>query len=181
MKVLVICTGNICRSPVAAAFLARSLAGADVSSAGLVAPGRRADPMSAAAAGVKGIDLADHRSRVIDRRLLTEDGADLVLTMERMHVREVVSLEPAAWYRAFTIREFVRRSDPAARQPTASDLSAYLSAISAGRTTAELLGEDRQDDVDDPFGLPASSHERMVAELDVLSGLVASRLKPFVP
>jgi hypothetical protein len=55
-----------------------------------------------------------------------------------------------------------------------------LALLSTGRTAAELLGDDDRDDVDDPFGMPSSAHERMVAELDVLSDEVSSRLKPFV-
>src|SRR5258708_38417595 len=65
--VLVVCHGNICRSPVAAALLARELAvhGITVQSAGFLGFNRPSPPNALAAAVRHGLDLTDHRSRLV--------------------------------------------------------------------------------------------------------------------
>ena len=56
--ILVLCSGNICRSPIAAALLARHLPGKAIGSAGLAAPvGTPADPMAIEFAAALGSDL----------------------------------------------------------------------------------------------------------------------------
>lgn len=88
---LVVCHGNICRSPFAAALLRQALGpvGVRVDSAGFVRPERPAPPEAVAAAARRGVDLAGHRSR-----LLTPDlarAADLIVVMDpvqQRHVRE---------------------------------------------------------------------------------------------
>lgn len=82
--VLVICLGNICRSPFAAALLARRLTEHDivVHSAGLIGPGRHSPPAAIGSAATWGVDLRDHRSRVVTPALLAE--VDLVVAMDTM-------------------------------------------------------------------------------------------------
>ncbi|MDR1069724.1 MAG: low molecular weight protein arginine phosphatase [Gracilibacteraceae bacterium] len=86
MKVLFICTGNICRSPLAEA-LARSMyPDAEFASAGLAA--QAALPASEGAIAVaaeNGLSLAGHRSRPVDAVMLRE--ADAALTMTAEHAR----------------------------------------------------------------------------------------------
>src|SRR5437879_8343582 len=64
---LVICHGNICRSPFAAALLARELApyGIPVVSAGFIGAGRPAPPEALAAAAAHDVDLSCHRSQPV--------------------------------------------------------------------------------------------------------------------
>lgn len=86
---LVLCHGNICRSPLAAALLSRELAplGIDVQSAGFIAFNRPAPAEAVAAAERHGVDLSDHRSR-----LLTADvvrAADLIVVMDTAQRRLV--------------------------------------------------------------------------------------------
>ena len=94
-RVLFVCTGNTCRSPLAAAALAREL-GADsalveVTSAGTSAwEGEPATEYSIEVAARDGLDLSAHRSRRVSAALLEQ--ADLVLVMERSHVGAVRSL-----------------------------------------------------------------------------------------
>ena len=81
-RVLVLCHGNICRSPLAGALLAQALAplGIAVQSAGFVGFNRPAPSDALAAAERQGVDLAAHRSR-----LLTADvarAASLIVVME---------------------------------------------------------------------------------------------------
>ncbi|WP_221885512.1 low molecular weight protein-tyrosine-phosphatase [Vreelandella populi] len=78
-RILVVCTGNICRSPVAAAMLQQGLADIEVTSAGLAAGQGGADQRIAALAQADGYDLSQHQARQLDRNLL--NNADLVLVM----------------------------------------------------------------------------------------------------
>lgn len=85
--VLVVCHGNICRSPVAAALLARELAadGIIVNSAGFIGFNRPAPPDAVAAAERHGLDLAEHRSRLVTADLVR--SADLIVVMEASQQR----------------------------------------------------------------------------------------------
>ncbi|MBW8837767.1 MAG: hypothetical protein JF605_22730, partial [Burkholderia sp.] len=79
---LVICHGNICRSPYAAAVLAYRLRphGIRVLSAGLIGPGRPSPAVARTAALARGIDLKDHRSQLVTPALLAQ--VDLVIVMD---------------------------------------------------------------------------------------------------
>lgn len=81
-NVLVVCHGNICRSPVAGALLARELAplGIDVQSAGFIGFNRPAPPEAIAAAQHYGIDLVPHRSRVVTAAMIR--ATDLIVVMD---------------------------------------------------------------------------------------------------
>ena len=81
MRVLFVCTGNICRSPFAAAVARRE--GLDASSAGLDVFEERATADAAAVAGEFGIDLSSHTTRRVTDDLLA--GADLVVGMSDRH------------------------------------------------------------------------------------------------
>ncbi|MHB1296936.1 MAG: arsenate reductase/protein-tyrosine-phosphatase family protein [Gemmatimonadaceae bacterium] len=80
--VLVVCHGNICRSPFAAAVLRRALAPdeIDVVSAGSVGPGRAVPQAAHACALERGEDLSAHRSQLLTRELL--QAAGLVVVMD---------------------------------------------------------------------------------------------------
>jgi len=86
---LVVCRGNICRSPFAAALLRRALSrvGVRVDSAGFVRPNCPAPPEAVAAAARHGVDLADHRSRLIAPDLAR--AADLIVVMDPVQQRDV--------------------------------------------------------------------------------------------
>lgn len=100
--VLFICTGNLCRSPMAAALLEHDYPAASsdtagalrVSSAGLRAlDGQAAHPLAQAAVRAYHATLAEHRARTVTPDLLA--GATLILTMERDHRDWVVARMPA--------------------------------------------------------------------------------------
>ena len=84
MRILVVCAGNICRSPLAEELLRRALGArgmeADVRSAGLWAqPGLPASEGVGVAARLRGVDLSRHRARQLEASHLGD--ADLVLVM----------------------------------------------------------------------------------------------------
>jgi protein-tyrosine phosphatase len=94
-RVLVVCTGNTCRSPMAAAALRRAL-GADgervvVESAGTAAwEGQPATDPTQRIAAREGVDLAGHRSRLLTREMVR--SADLILVMDQTHQSAVLAL-----------------------------------------------------------------------------------------
>lgn len=84
-RLLVLCHGNICRSPFAAALLAARIPDREVRSAGLQAgEGSPADPVAVACAARMGVSLTQHRSRRVCGEVLA--WADLILVMQGSHV-----------------------------------------------------------------------------------------------
>lgn len=83
-SILVVCHGNICRSPFAARRLARALPGVRVTSAGFVGPEGRGSPEGAVvAAALLGEDLGDHRSQLITPALAYDASVIVVMNTEQ--------------------------------------------------------------------------------------------------
>ncbi|MDI5921009.1 low molecular weight protein-tyrosine-phosphatase [Halomonas sp. LR5S13] len=93
--ILVVCTGNICRSPVAAAMLARALPEHEVASAGLGAlVGQGVEPTARALAEADGLVVSEHRARQLTPEMIS--GADIVLVMSDGQRQAVGELVPEA-------------------------------------------------------------------------------------
>lgn len=164
-RVLFVCTANECRSPFAAALMARMAGGApvDVSSAGLEATRRRVPQEGVALAARFGLDTAAHLSAPVDADRLADD--DLVLALARRHARELVQLVPGIAPRVFTLKQFARWIAEHPRPPR-SLLGSWLDAAAADRPRTLLLGDDPDDDVPDPVGQPMPAWERMAAHIE---------------
>ncbi len=118
-----------------------------------------------------GLDISSHQSRPLDRALV--HGADLVLGMERAHVRDAVVLDPSAWPRAFALKEIVRRARTVGPRRAGETLADWLDRLHEGRAIAQMLGGSRADDVDDPTGGWEVEHEATARELaDLTTELV---------
>ncbi|MBI5710175.1 MAG: hypothetical protein HZC42_07725 [Candidatus Eisenbacteria bacterium] len=94
-RVLFVCTGNTCRSPLAVAALAHELgpdaSRVEVGSAGTAAmDGQPATAASARVAARDGLSLDGHRSRRLTAAMVSD--ADLILVMEREHLQAVTAL-----------------------------------------------------------------------------------------
>ena len=182
MRLLVVCTANICRSPMAEALLAHDATerGAEVvvESAGV----RGWDDAPASEGSVdalarRGLDLRGHRSRPTDDAMV--DAADLVLTMEVAHLMDLVSGRPDRFARSFTMRELAQRIDALAPspppRPADAGWSEWLAVVGEGRSARDLLGA-RDLDVADPIGRPAAQYRRCADQLASLSTTIADAL-----
>jgi protein-tyrosine phosphatase len=98
-NILIVCTGNICRSPMAEALFIREAAirkiATKISSAGIAAlVGYPADPLAQKVLLAKGIDISAHRARQATPPLLL--AADLILVMESWQRQTIHDMLPSA-------------------------------------------------------------------------------------
>jgi protein-tyrosine phosphatase len=107
-KLIFVCTGNTCRSPMAEGLLKHLLGpdcGWEISSAGVCAAnGYPASPNSVEAMREKGIQLAAHRSQHLSPELI--ERADLLVTMTRGHRDAIVSIAPESAGKVFLLKSF---------------------------------------------------------------------------
>jgi protein-tyrosine-phosphatase len=139
VRVLFVCTGNLCRSPMAAALLraeleAREVEDVEVESAGTWAiDGSPATHDAIGTLAGLGIDLRGHRSKHLSRSQLTR--ADLIVAMTTVHVREIAEVD-------MPVRMPTASAGPvtpsAARPAPSSSMCFYSSCIWPGG--AGLLG-----------------------------------------
>lgn len=100
MKILFVCSGNTCRSPLAEAIATRLVSDAARSDVEVSSAGTHAWVGSPASDGAvligmeRGLDLTGHRSRLLTREIL--DDSDLILVMSPSHLARVRELAPKA-------------------------------------------------------------------------------------
>src|SRR3990172_2925307 len=128
-RVLVVCTGNVCRSPIAEGLLRAALEAKlgdqapSVASAGTMGwVGSGADPASVEAGAERGVDISAHRARELRSDEVL--AADLVLAMARDHEDALAALAPT---RTFTLKQLVRLLE-ALPAPGPGDPDAMLTA-----------------------------------------------------
>lgn len=180
-NILFVCTGNICRSPMALG-IARSIASErhlsiSFGSAGLLPGGNPATEEGVRAMAEQGIDISSHISTTLDDAL--SRGPDLVIAMANKHLREAVSRDPSLWPRTFTLKEFVRRAK--AMGPREGSVEDYVSAMGRGRSPSEMASVlPSDDDIEDPIGGPISEYRRCANKIRSLVEEMIEHLYPRV-
>ncbi len=169
-KILCVCTGNVCRSPVAERLLARDLAplGISVTSAGTEAPrGAQIAPQMNELLRSRGIDASDHRARWLTEQDVLQ--ADLVLGMAKEHRSQAVQLAPVALLRSFTLTDLatIAQHIPARELDRAAPSTMPIERL---RALVRLAPRYRQftgvEDIDDPIGLDEATYARVFAEIE---------------
>lgn len=138
-RILTLCIGNICRSPLAEALLARELPDRVVWSAGLSAlVGAPADPLSILLAAEQGLDLRAHRAQQVNSQMCQR--ADLILVMEQHQRAELERRYPLTRGRVYCLLAERDIADPF-RQPRTAFEIAYADIA---RGTADWAARVRQ-------------------------------------
>jgi protein-tyrosine-phosphatase len=131
MKILFVCSGNTCRSPLAEVIARRIVANAartdiEVSSAGTHAwDGSPASDGALLVGMERGLDLSNHRSRKLTKAIV--EASDLILVMAPSHVEEVRELVPDA--KVYLLSAFTSGGEgKAVQDPFGGDLTGYRDA-----------------------------------------------------
>ncbi len=141
MHILFVCTGNTCRSPTAEALLREALSSRGIEQVTVASAGAGAwegAPISEGAylVGLEhGLDLSEHRARLLTRELVRE--ADLVLAMSGHHLARVAEL--GGEHKVHLLGSYAGRDAAHSEitDPFGSDLASYRTTFGELR---ELIG-----------------------------------------
>ncbi|RFA08325.1 hypothetical protein B7R54_03115 [Subtercola boreus] len=174
---MTVCSGNICRSPLAEGLLRKGLSGVEgitVSSAGTIAG--EGDPVTEQTLEIGrefGVDLGGHRARYLLEPMVTD--ADLLFAMSRSHRRAIVELVPRKVSTTFTLREFARLADAVpdaefTRAATgheflADRLRAVVRVVAGMRGQVDQPADPTDDDVVDPYRRSGETYRLSASQL----------------
>jgi protein-tyrosine phosphatase len=110
-NVLVVCAGNICRSPTGEYLLKDKLnSNIKVSSAGLTAlVDKGAEATATSIALTQHIDMSGHKARQLDSNLITNN--DLILVMEQRHLSDLLGQYPQARGKTFLLGKWIENTE----------------------------------------------------------------------
>jgi protein-tyrosine phosphatase len=133
-SILVICEGNICRSPMAQGLLAAALPQASVQSAGLGALiGRPADDTAIKLMRERNIDIGAHRATQLSNHACVV--SDLIFVMDTEQRQRVEALYPHTRGRVFRIGEYANSEIP---DPFRQDEAVFRSTLSLLESSVDL-------------------------------------------
>lgn len=181
LTILIVCTGNVCRSP-AAEFLLADRLGATAKKFTIRSAGTRAvakvpiDPIICSVLRRRGIETIHFSSRELDVRML--ESADLILTASTNHRAAVARLLPSALHKTLTLKQLARYapfilesggcpSDVTERIPW------ILAAVPRARARAR---KDDDDSIADPRGKSRRQYEAAIDELEQACSMIAPLL-----
>lgn len=174
--VVVICSGNRFRSPIAEAVLRRAAEGLPVrvrSFGTMDLPPGHALPEALELAPSYGLDLMSHRSRPLAGNDLS--GADLVIGFEQIHAAKAVVGAGAHRERTFLVTELAAALDEAA-SPHGDEVVERARAVVRQADEARKAATGMPQEIADPIGGPAAGYGRSAAEVYRLTTRVAERL-----
>jgi len=179
-RLLVICTANICRSPMLQAMITRLVDERDlpmtVSSAGFMFDNEPASPTVREVMSERDFDLGDHRSRIVNVELVA--ASDLVLTMERSHARKIIVLSPESSGKVHTAVGFAACLSELEPPPSPGESPVeILSRVAALQASSRLLGAG-DDDIADPHGRHRRVHRDTADQLQRIADDVVTKLFP---
>ncbi|WP_051297386.1 low molecular weight phosphatase family protein [Brevibacterium album] len=186
LGILTVCTGNICRSPLAEQLLRQRLAGDfryELASAGLNAVvGAPMDPMAAEQLRVYGGDPHGLVGEQLDG--VRVDASDLLLTMTRGQRDHLIRRYPRAAQRTFTLAEFAAlapaavqaagRASAGGARPERPEAQGVVEAAARNRFSAQLTDAD---DVEDPINASPEVHARVASQIAGLVEAISTDLR----
>jgi len=181
LTILLVCTGNVCRSPAAEFLLADLLGPAakkfTIRSAGTKAVAKQPiDPIICNLLRRRGIETIHFTSRGLDLRML--ESADLILTASTNHRAAVARLLPAALHKTLTLKQLARYApfilESGDRPPDVGERIPWLlAALPRARARAR---RDDDDSIADPRGKSRRHYEAAIEELHHACARIATLL-----
>ncbi|MBV9874541.1 MAG: serine hydroxymethyltransferase [Verrucomicrobia bacterium] len=183
--VLFVCTGNVCRSPMAEGLFGRMIAERPdlrVLSAGVSTyPGQPPSAHAVEVLAELGIDISQHRSRPLSEKVV--DEADWIIAMTRSHLDSIIYLFPRAAEKVYLLREF----EPGATSldvadPIGMGLEAYRAARDIIRNGLPGLMQFVDQDRSGAFSnMNRNPHNRSLEEVDpeIFHAIEAERIRQF--
>jgi protein-tyrosine phosphatase len=182
--VLLVCTGNVCRSPTAEYLLSTRYSTLPMSFSSAGTGATAGQPMQPQALEVAtelgaGAAIASHRARQLSAEMVAD--ADLVIAMARDNRRQIAQLYPSASRKMFTLRELARiatgltedtmgTSSSTGVPPSFDAPQTFLSRFASRR--GYFPAEDAEsDDIIDPIGQSSTIYESSGKQ--ILAAIVA--------
>lgn len=183
LRVITICTGNICRSPAAATLLGSAFPGVvETSSAGIRAvEGSDIEPHIRELLASAGLFPPVHRAHTATAPEL--DEADLILTMTVEQRGNVLELAPQLLRRTFTLKEFARVSADLVNDstvtwaPRADEESRLYNLLQAASRFRGRSSRQSDDDVDDPYRGTDEAYRKAFTEIRDAIGMISASLR----
>ncbi|WP_062304437.1 arsenate reductase/protein-tyrosine-phosphatase family protein [Demequina subtropica] len=175
--VLMVCSGNLCRSPVAAMLLTQRLDGdVRVRSAGTAAPEGAGIPRQMRRhLRADGIDPRPHRARRLTRAMI--DAADLIVPMAHAQWQYIALMTPDAASRTFMLTRLATLAREAPT-PEGTSVSERVAAVpELGTLHLGPASADNAADIPDPYGGPSDMYRESYEQIRTMVDTVATWLE----